>query len=87
MRIGEKNADGSVAIYGEDNYSRGIAYSEDVARMWAASPDLVAALQYILQLCGSEKEDEFHHTLHVDIPATCEAALRLVENVKDVVLS
>lgn len=76
MHIGETARDGTTAIYGVDNISRGIAYSRDVARMWAASPDLVAALQYIQQLCGTENEAEFHHTL---IPETCRAALELIE--------
>jgi hypothetical protein len=79
MHIGETGKDGTTAIYGVDNLSRGIAYSPNVARMWAASPDLVAALQYILELCGTEKEGEFHHTLHVDIPETCKAALGIIE--------
>jgi hypothetical protein len=47
-------------------------------RAWKAekeNAELRESLLYILQLCGTEKEDEFHHTLHVDIPEVCQKTL------------
>lgn len=34
--------------------------------------NILNELDYIDKLCMTEKTDEFHHTLHVDIPTTVE---------------
>ena len=49
-------------------------------RCWAAEKRAVEmreALQWILKLCGTEKPEEYDHTLHVDITQTVMNALEI----------
>lgn len=36
----------------------------------------IKEVKYIQHLCTTQKESEFHHTLHVDIPSNLEQLLR-----------
>lgn len=65
-RIREMRAGPTPAIYHA---------GETIDFLLAKLDEMRAALEHIALLCGTESEEEFRHTLMVDIPETCRAAL------------
>lgn len=61
----------------DDNLNGLVAFADRPAnaRLIAASPTMFDALQWILELCGTENPKEFHHTLHVDIAEAARDAI------------